>query len=108
MTQSVPTYVECDGEGFFVDPRQWTPEMAPGIARASGIARLTARHWQVIGFMRATYLQTGTEPSIPAVGRAAGISIDELNRLFPDWPANLAAKIAGLPKPSDAVTVRNW
>jgi tRNA 2-thiouridine synthesizing protein E len=45
--------VQRDAEGFFVDPGQWTEEMADAIARENGIDELTERHWIVIRFMRA-------------------------------------------------------
>ena len=44
--------VELNGEGFFVDPTVWTPEMASEMAAADGIAELTEPHWTVINFMR--------------------------------------------------------
>ena len=53
------TPIELDAEGFFQRPEQWTREMAGDIAADNGIAELTDRHWQVIDYMRATYLETG-------------------------------------------------
>ena len=40
--------VELNDEGFLVDPRQWTEEMAEELARREGIETLTERHWQLI------------------------------------------------------------
>jgi len=95
--------VEVDGEGFFVKPEQWTKEMGEEIARSSGIGQLTDRHWQVVEFMRKTFLETGAAPSIRALGKTSGVSIKELYELFPKGPAKLAAKIAGIPKPRGCV-----
>jgi len=95
--------VERDPEGFFVHPEQWTEAMAPEIARESGIAGLTDRHWQVINFMRTTYLNTGTAPSIRTLGKASGVPVKELYQLFPKGPAKLAARIAGIPKPRGCI-----
>ncbi|HZE07021.1 MAG TPA: TusE/DsrC/DsvC family sulfur relay protein [Solirubrobacteraceae bacterium] len=97
------TPVELDGEGFFVHPEQWTREMAPEIARANGIPELTDRHWQVIDFMRETYLKKGAAPSIRTLGKASGVPIKELYQLFPKGPAKLAAKIGGIPKPRGCI-----
>jgi len=97
------TPVEVDAEGFLADPSQWTEAMARDIAAAAGIEELTERHWQVIAFMRATYLRTGTAPTIRTLGKASGVPIKELYALFPKGPAKLAAKIAGIPKPRGCI-----
>ena len=95
--------VETDAEGFFADPTQWTAEMAPQIASANGITELTDRHWRVINFMRNTYLESGSAPSIRTLGKASGVPIKELYQLFPKGPAKLAAKIGGIPKPRGCI-----
>jgi tRNA 2-thiouridine synthesizing protein E len=95
--------VELDPEGFFVHAEQWTPEMAPDIARRNGISELTPRHWQVIDFMRDAYLAKGAAPSIRTLGKASGVPIKELYQLFPKGPAKLAAKIGGIPKPRGCI-----
>ena len=95
--------VELNDEGFFVHPEQWTETMADEIARENGIGELTDRHWQVVKFMRRTYLQSGSAPSIRTLGKASGVPIKELYQLFPKGPAKLAAKIAGIPKPRGCI-----
>jgi tRNA 2-thiouridine synthesizing protein E len=103
MTPQTLATVDLDPEGFFRDPQQWTPEMAPEIARQNGIEDLTDRHWQVMNYMRATYLETGSAPTIRTLGKASGVPIKELYQLFPKGPAKLAAKIAGIPKPRGCI-----
>jgi dissimilatory sulfite reductase related protein len=105
MTAStlIGTPVERDAEGFFVHPEQWTEDMAINIARENGIPELTDRHWQVINFMRDTYLRTGAAPSIRTLGKTSGVPIKELYQLFPKGPAKLAAKIGGIPKPRGCI-----
>jgi dissimilatory sulfite reductase related protein len=95
--------VECDAEGFFTDPNQWTEAMADEIARENGIDKLTDRHWIVIRFMRNAYLTNGSAPSIRTLGKVSGVPIKELYQLFPKGPAKLAAKIAGIPKPRGCI-----
>jgi tRNA 2-thiouridine synthesizing protein E len=95
--------VEVDAEGFLQKPEQWTEEMAHEIAAQNGIDELTGRHWQVISFMRNSYLETGSAPSIRTLGKASGVPIKELYQLFPKGPAKLAAKIAGIPKPRGCI-----
>ena len=95
--------VDLDAEGFFRKPEQWTREMADDIARDNGIDELTDRHWQVIDFMRTTYLETGSAPTIRALGKVSGVPVKELYQLFPKGQAKLAAKIAGIPKPRGCI-----
>jgi TusE/DsrC/DsvC family sulfur relay protein len=97
------TPVEVDAEGFLQKPEQWTREMGEEIARSAGIEKLTERHWQVIDFMRKTYLEAGWAPSMRALGRTSGVPIKELYELFPKGPSKLAAKIGGIPKPRGCV-----
>src|SRR5665811_1925918 len=73
--------VEVDAEGFLEKPEQWTKEMGEEIARSAGIEQLTDRHWQVIEFMRKTYLDTGSAPSMRALGKTSGVAIKELYEL---------------------------
>ncbi|MGZ4359076.1 MAG: TusE/DsrC/DsvC family sulfur relay protein, partial [Gaiellaceae bacterium] len=58
---------------------------------------------QVIDFMRKTYLETGSGPSIRALGKSSGVPIKELYELFPKGPAKLAARIGGIPKPRGCI-----
>jgi TusE/DsrC/DsvC family sulfur relay protein len=103
MTTMELTGVERDAGGFLVDPQQWNEEIAVEIARESGIDELTPRHWQVVRYMRETYLATGEAPSIRTLGKASGVPIKELYTLFPKGPAKLAAKIGGIPKPHGCI-----
>jgi dissimilatory sulfite reductase related protein len=95
--------VEVDAEGFLAQPERWNERMAEEIARANGIEALTDRHWQVISFMRNTYLQTGSAPSVRSLGKTSGVPIKELYELFPKGPSKLAAKIGGIPKPRGCI-----
>ena len=97
------TPVEVDAEGFLQQPDQWNEEMARSIAAENGIPELTDRHWLVVNFMRKTYLETGTAPTIRTLGKASGVPIKELYQLFPKGPAKLAAKVAGIPKPRGCI-----
>ena len=95
--------VDLNDEGFFTDPTQWTEAMAPELAAQSGIDELTDRHWQVVEYMRTVYLDTGSAPSIRALGKTSGVPIKELYALFPKGPAKMAARIAGIPKPKGCI-----
>jgi tRNA 2-thiouridine synthesizing protein E len=95
--------VELDAEGFLVDPSAWTEEVAEELARESGIPELTPRHWQIVNYMRTTYVETGQAPSIRSLGKQSGVPIKELYELFPKGPAKLAARIGGIPKPRGCI-----
>jgi tRNA 2-thiouridine synthesizing protein E len=95
--------VSLTDDGFFVNPDEWTEQMAPEIARAEGIDPLTEQHWLLIKFMRSEYETNGTGPTVRALGKTSGVPIKELYELFPKGPAKLAAKIAGIPKPRGCI-----
>jgi dissimilatory sulfite reductase related protein len=95
--------IATDAEGFLLDPADWDEQLAVEIAHANGIPELTPRHWQVVKFMRARYLETGTAPSIRSLGKESGVPVKELYALFPKGPAKLAAKIGGIPKPKGCI-----
>jgi TusE/DsrC/DsvC family sulfur relay protein len=95
--------VDVDPEGFLEHPEQWSEQIAEEIARTNGVESLTERHWQVVNFMRTTYLESGSAPSIRSLGKTSGVPIKELYELFPKGPAKLAAKIGGIPKPRGCI-----
>jgi dissimilatory sulfite reductase related protein len=97
------TPVEVDAEGFLQQPEQWNEQIAEEIAAEAGIEHLSDRHWLVIRYMRDTYLESGSAPSIRTLGKASGVPIKELYALFPKGPAKLAARIAGIPKPRGCI-----
>lgn len=95
--------VELNDEGFFIRPEQWSEEMVPELARREGIDPLTEAHRQVVRFMRSEFLTKGSGPTVRVLGKASGVSIKELYRLFPRGPAKVAARIAGIPKPRGCI-----
>ncbi len=97
------TTVDVNDEGFFEEPAQWTEAMGVELANEAGIDPMTDRHWLVVRYMRNQYLETGSAPSIRALGKASGVPVKELYQLFPKGPAKLAAKIAGIPKPRGCI-----
>ena len=102
-TTIAATEVELNDEGFFVDPEQWTEDMAPELARRDGIDELTDAHWTVLRFMRKEYFEKGTGPTVRMLGKSSGVTVKELYLLFPKGPAKVAARIAGIPKPRGCI-----
>ncbi|MDX2182866.1 MAG: TusE/DsrC/DsvC family sulfur relay protein [Gemmatimonadaceae bacterium] len=102
-TMILGTPLDTDAEGFLQQPSQWSDEIASEIAQQNGIPVLTDRHWQVVRYMRDTFLNTGSAPTIRSLGKESGVSVKELYELFPKGPAKLAAKIGGIPKPKGCI-----
>jgi tRNA 2-thiouridine synthesizing protein E len=94
--------VNFDEGGFMVDARAWTPAIAVALAEREEIA-LTDRHWVVINFVRTEYETTGESPTLRRITKASGVDTKEIYQLFPGGPAKLAAKIAGLKKPTGCI-----
>ena len=94
--------VEVNAEGFLVSPNDWTPQIAEEIARLHGV-ELTDRHWDVINFCRDDFAKTGESPGVRRVTKQSGVPTKEVYKLFPGGPGKLAAKLAGLPKPTSCV-----
>lgn len=91
--------LEVNGEGFLIDSTLWTPEVADAMALESGIT-LSPEHWKVLSFCREDAAREGGSPGLRRISKEAGVPTKDLYRLFPKGPGKLAAKIAGLPKPT--------
>jgi tRNA 2-thiouridine synthesizing protein E len=88
-----------DSEGFLSDFRQWTEEVAQTLAQESGLEALTDTHWQVIRFLREYYLQNGRAPLHRELKKGTGMSLLEIESLFPGGIKQGARRLAGLPNP---------
>ncbi|MEJ2597075.1 MAG: TusE/DsrC/DsvC family sulfur relay protein [Anaerolineales bacterium] len=94
--------VEFDQDGYMVDPHAWTPEIAQSIAQSLDIT-LTDRHWVVINFARNEFEKNGEPPTLRRLTKTTDVSTKEIYQLFPGGPAKVAAKIAGLGKPTGCI-----
>lgn len=99
LTTDVLDTVEFDDDGFLVDAQAWTPELALAIADVLEL-ELTDRHWTVINFARKDYSETGEPPTLRRITTETDVATKEIYKLFPGGPAKIAAKIAGLKKPT--------
>lgn len=101
--------VALDDDGYLRDLSDWSEAVANALAEREGLV-LEATHWEILHLLRAFYdefqLSPATRPLIKYValklGPEKGNSM-HLNRLFHGTPAKLAAKLAGLPKPSNCL-----
>lgn len=101
--------IVVDKEGFLKNLNDWTPKIAEHLAVNEGI-KLTDQHWEAITAARDFYhdfeLSPEMRPFIKYIsnklGKDKGSSIYLLT-LFPNSPAKLISKIAGLPKPDNCL-----
>jgi dissimilatory sulfite reductase related protein len=94
--------VTFDADGYMTDAKAWTPEIGKAIADREGI-ELTERHWVVINYCRNEWKSTGEAPSLRAITKNTDVSTKEVYALFPGGPGKLAAKVAGLKKPTGCI-----
>jgi len=99
---SVLDSLKFDADGYLEDPRTWTKEIGEAIAKREGIA-LTNRSWVVIDYARKIYEQTGEAPTLRNITKNTDVDTKELYSLFPGGPGKLAAKVAGLHKPTGCI-----
>jgi len=101
--------VSLDDEGFLADLNEWSEPVALALAQREGI-ELTPDHWQILALLRAFYEQYQLSPATRPLVKYAALHLgpekgnsSHLNRLFNGTPAKLAAKLAGLPKPTNCI-----
>lgn len=101
--------IALDKDGYLVDLDEWDEAVAAALAQQETLS-LSAEHWEILQLLRAFYsefqLSPANRPLIKYValklGPEKGNSL-HLNRLFNGTPAKLAAKLAGLPKPTNCL-----
>ncbi|OZB33123.1 MAG: sulfurtransferase TusE [Pseudomonas sp. 34-62-33] len=101
--------IALDKDGYLVDLQDWSRPVAEALAAADEL-QLSDEHWEILDLLRAFYaefqLSPANRPLIKYValklGPEKGNSL-HLNRLFKGTPAKLAAKLAGLPKPTNCL-----
>jgi len=101
--------LRLDKEGFLRSLDDWSPDAAEQLAYAEGVS-LTEPHWSVLNTLRDYYAETEVSPSMrpfvklvrTRVSAELGSSLS-LMALFGESPAKTAAKIAGLPKPTNCI-----
>lgn len=102
-------HAQLDKDGFLRDIRAWDTSLAGELAEICHI-ELTDAHWEVVTALREFYATTEVAPSMrpfvklvrDRLGTDKGNSI-YLMQLFGSSPAKTAARIAGLPKPTNCL-----
>lgn len=83
--------------GFLTRFEAWDESFATALAASWKMPPLTPRHWQVIGYLRDFFLAHRVVPVVYETCRACGLSLEELETLFPAGYRRGACRIAGLP-----------
>lgn len=98
-----------DKEGFLYELSDWNASIAETIASGENIT-LTDKHWEIIDAAQAYFKQFDISPEmrplikwIKQTVNADKASSIYLLTLFPNSPAKLVSKIAGLPKPNNCI-----
>jgi TusE/DsrC/DsvC family sulfur relay protein len=88
-----------DKEGFLWHPEDWTEEVAEALAWECSIEMLSDTQWRVIRFLRDYFFYHGRAPLNRDLKAGLGISLMELECLFPGGIRHGARRVAGLPNP---------
>lgn len=103
------TCIALDKEGYLESLDDWTEEVAEQLAVNEHI-ELTAQHWEIIRLLRDFHAEFEHAPAMRILVKAVKMKLGEskgnslyLLSLFPDSPAKRAAKIAGLPRPTNCL-----
>jgi tRNA 2-thiouridine synthesizing protein E len=94
-----------DKDGNLSNLDDWSAEVAVALARQMDI-ELTAAHWEILHIVRDFHQRRGLSPVMRILvklvenecGPDKGNSL-YLLKLFPESPARVACRIAGLPRP---------
>ena len=101
--------IGLDPEGYLLELTDWSPAVAEALASREGMT-LTDAHREIHDLLRRFHaefqLSPATRPLIRYVAQQLGADKGNslyLNQLFNGTPAKLAAKLAGLPKPTNCI-----
>ncbi len=106
---TMPEPYPVDTLGYLTDPTAWDRDFAESRAALDGL-ELGPEHWQILELLRRHHAEYGSAPPMRLltrlVSRQLGAELGNsraLYRLFPDGPAKMACKYAGLPKPVSCI-----
>ncbi len=92
-----------DHEGFLWQADDWSEEVAEALALEAGVPELDQAQWRVIRFLREFYFEYGRSPLNRRIVEGVGMSLLEIERLFPGGIRYGAKLIAGLPNPKRCI-----
>jgi dissimilatory sulfite reductase related protein len=102
MSEDILANIAFDADGYMTDANAWNEEIAKALAAREGL-ELTPRHWVVINYARSEWKSKGEAPSLRTITKNTDVTTKELYQLFPGGPGKVAAKVAGLKKPTGCI-----
>lgn len=109
LTLADGTTVALDSDGHLLDPECWSSEIAEKMAEREARV-LTPEHWEIIELQRDFYTRFEMAPAMRALVKATRQQLGEekgsslyLMSLFPESPARVSARLAGLPRPTNCL-----
>lgn len=101
--------LELDKDGFLIDHLSWDKETALQMAQNESL-KLTEQHWELIYLIRNFYREFDLSPAMRPLAKYIKLNLGAekassiyLMKLFPQSPAKLLSKIAGLPRPENCL-----
>ena len=94
--------LQTDAEGYLANRDDWSEGLANELAAQLSI-QLSDEHWKVLNTARAIEAESGSSPGLRKISKRSETPIKTIYTLFPDGPAKLIAKIAGIPKPKSCL-----
>ncbi len=98
--------IPLDKEGYLVHLTDWNETVAVALARRDQI-EMTPAHWEIVHILREFHSRFEHSPPMRILVKSVKQQLGEdkgnsiyLLQLFPGSPAKLAARIAGLPRPT--------
>jgi tRNA 2-thiouridine synthesizing protein E len=88
-----------DDEGFLRKAEDWNEEVAGVMASEIGLQGISDIQWRIIRFLRDFYFHNGRAPMNRHIKAEIGLSLMELEALFPGGIRRGARRVAGLPNP---------
>lgn len=96
--------IETTETGFLVNPEDWNEALAEKLAASEEI-ELTAKHWDVVNYLREEYFNNGgNQPNNRTMLKAMSdkwgekVTSKDMYALFPGNPSKQAGLIGGLPE----------
>lgn len=93
---------ERDGDGYLVEPDDWTPEIARAMADADGV-EIDDVKWEQILKAREYYEEHAVVPPIRKFSKYIGADQKAMFKLWMSGPMKPITKYGGLPKPTGCV-----
>lgn len=93
---------ERDGDGYLIEPDNWTPEIAKAMAEVDEV-ELDDVKWEQILKAREYYDENGVVPPIRKFSKYIGADQKEMFKMWMSGPMKPITKYGGLPKPTGCV-----